>query len=58
MHSDHAGASFVSALVTGLIVAIPESWISYGGKVFSVFVLAVVAELGRRLVNRLWKVKS
>lgn len=55
---DHAGASLVSAFVTGFVVAIPEAAVSYGGKVVSVFFLAIVAELGRRLVNRLTQKKE
>lgn len=58
MHSDHAGAALVSGVVTGVVVAIPEAALSYGEKVLSVFFLAVVAEIGRRLVHRLWKGKS
>lgn len=50
---DHGGA-FISSFVTGIIVAIPEPWLSYAEKVISVFFLAVVAEVGRRLVNRVW----
>lgn len=51
---DGAGAAFMSSIVTGIVVAIPESAVTYGGKMLSVFVLAIVAELGRRLVIRLW----
>jgi hypothetical protein len=55
MSHEHTGATFVASSVTGLIVAIPESVLTYGGKVLSVFFLAMIAEFGRRLVNRLWK---
>ncbi len=55
---DHAGASLVGAFVTGFVVAIPEAAVSYGGKIVSVFFLAIVAEIGRRLVNRFFKGKQ
>lgn len=53
LHHDNVSASIVSSFVTGLIVAIPEAALSYVGKIVSVFCLAIVAELGRRLVQRL-----
>lgn len=55
MGHDHGGSLLLSSFVTGFVVAIPEAAVSYAGKVVSVFVLAIVAELGRRLINRLWK---
>jgi hypothetical protein len=54
-HDHSAGTSFVSSVIVGMLVALPETWLSYSGKVASVFMLAVVAELGRRLVQRLMK---
>lgn len=56
--NEHAGTAFVSSAVTGLIVAIPESVLTYAGKIVSVLLLAAVAEIGRRLVNRFWKEKK
>lgn len=37
---------------------LPPEVFDYLGKLFSVFVLAVVAECGRRIVTRLWKEKK
>lgn len=55
MQHEHTGSSLISSFVTGFIVAIPEAALTYAGKVVSVFLLAIVAEAGRRLVNRFWK---
>ena len=52
-HTHDGGASFVSSILIGLAVAIPEQWMSYGGKVVSVFLLACAAELGRRVSRKI-----
>lgn len=59
MTAQHSSSgSIVSAVVTGFVAVIPPEVAGYAEKFLSVFVLAVVAELGRRLVSLLWKGKG
>lgn len=52
MHENHGvAASLLTSMVTAVVVSIPEPVVSYAGKLASVFVLAMVAEGGRRLVS-------
>jgi hypothetical protein len=44
------GGSILSSAVTGLVAIIPVTTLDYGEKLLSVFVLAIAAECGRRLV--------
>lgn len=55
MHSSQhtLGSSILTTVVTGLVALIPDGAVNYGEKILSVFVLAVVAELGRRFVTSL-----
>jgi hypothetical protein len=54
MHSQHTlGSSILTTVVTGLVALIPDGAVNYAEKIVSVFVLAVVAELGRRFVTAL-----
>ena len=51
-----------SGLLSSLIIAsatwtIPEAVITYGEKILSVFVLAMIAEMGRRLIALFWRNK-
>jgi hypothetical protein len=53
-HSEHTlGSSILTTVVTGLVAIVPDGVINYIAKIVSVFVLAVVAELGRRAVTSL-----
>lgn len=54
MSQDHSG-TLTSITVTALVALIPESIIAYGEKVLSVFLLAIVAEVGRRVIAAVWK---
>lgn len=55
MQYEHASASLLCSFVTGVVVAIPEAALTYSEKIGSVFLLAMVAEVGRRLIARFWK---
>jgi hypothetical protein len=50
---DHSseGASILTSIVTGFVALVPGDTFNYLEKLASVFLLAVVAELGRRLVT-------
>lgn len=54
MSKDGIVHSITTSIVTGIGVAIPAVY-GFGVKVFTVFFLAFVAELGRRVVTRLWR---
>ena len=47
---DPSSNSILSAVITGFVALIPLEVFNYAEKLLSVFCLAVVAELGRRLV--------
>lgn len=55
--SSTVAGSILTSVVTGFVVALPPEFVNYLGKLGSVFLLAVVAEVGRRLVARFWKDK-
>jgi|HubBroStandDraft_4_1064222.scaffolds.fasta_scaffold62718_3 hypothetical protein len=54
MQHDSNG-TFRSSVIAGVISLLPPEAVSYMGKLITVFVLAVVAECGRRLVTKYWK---
>lgn len=56
-HVDYVGSGITSAITAG-VALLPAEVLSYAEKLLSVFVLAVAAELGRRLVALLWKEKK
>lgn len=45
-------------MVTGIVALLPEGTMTFAVKVLSVFVLAMAAELGRRIVTIVWKKKK
>ncbi len=48
-----SGTAFIAAVVTGFVASLEPAW-SYGLKLVSVLLLAVVAEVGRRAVGYIW----
>lgn len=52
MTNDHSiGASILTSVVTAFVVSLPEPVVNYAGKLVSVLVLAMAAEVGRRFVS-------
>jgi hypothetical protein len=49
--------SIATSVITGFVAVLPSEVAGYAVKLFSVFVLAMVAEAGRRLVKSLWERK-
>lgn len=45
----------MTSLITGLVAIVPAGVLGYTEKLLSVLVLAMVAELGRRVIALLWK---
>ena len=54
----YKGGSIRSVVMGAVVGMLPAEALDYAGKIFSVFLLAVVAELGRRLVVLLWREKK
>jgi hypothetical protein len=53
-HGHGFGASISTSAVTAFVALIPNEVLGYCAKLVSVFVLAMVAEIGRRLISNLW----
>lgn len=53
-HTHDFSGSLITTFVTASVALLPDYVLTYAGKVLSVFILAVVAELGRRLVGSIW----
>jgi hypothetical protein len=53
-HHD-VSSSFLTSAITAMVALLPEGALTYGGKVLSVFLLAAIAEVGRRLVAHIWE---
>ncbi len=53
MTSDHhsLSGSVLTSVVTAFVVSLPEPVVNYAGKLVSVVVLAMAAEVGRRFVS-------
>lgn len=58
MTNHDVSGSLLTTMSTALVALLPDETVSYAGKVISVFLLAVIAELGRRFVGKIWKAKS
>lgn len=57
MTHDNIFGSVVTSVLTATAIIVPDSFLDFGGKLLSVFVLAAAAEVGRRLIGKLWKPK-
>lgn len=55
MTHDNIFGSVVTSVLTATAIIVPDSFLDFGGKLLSVFVLAAAAEVGRRLIGKLWK---
>ena len=56
MEPKYSGTILSGALALS-VGMLPDQFAGYALKVVSVLVLAIVAELGKRLVGKFWKVK-
>lgn len=55
MNHNNTSASILTSVVTGSIAIIPPGALGYAEKLVSVLVLAMVAEVGRRVIALFWK---
>lgn len=51
----HISASLLTSVITGSVAIIPAGVLGYAEKLVSVLVLAMAAEVGRRLIAIFWK---
>lgn len=49
------GTAFMTSVITATVALIPSGMLGYAEKLLSVFILAAVAEVGRRLIALVWK---
>jgi len=57
-HHFSTAGTISNAAITAFVAIVPDEALSFLQKMLSVFILAVVAELGRRSINRLLKSKD
>ena len=51
------GAAVMTSVITGVIRRRPSGALGYAEKLVSVLILAMVAEVGRRVIALLWRQK-
>lgn len=55
------GTAFMTSVITATVALVPSGTFNYVEKLLSVFVLAMAAEVGRRLIalaaDRIWRKK-